>query len=60
MMSTGDCRAKALEAIQNASASSDPELAAQWRRTAKEWSALALVIEKQEALRRHLEDKPPD
>jgi hypothetical protein len=60
MMSTAVCRAKALEAIQKASASTDPQLAKQWRETAKEWSALALVIEKQESLRRHLEDKPPD
>jgi hypothetical protein len=59
MMTATECRAKAKDAIKRAGAATSPLRAEQWQQNAKEWIALAVILEGQEILIKNLLDREP-
>jgi hypothetical protein len=60
MMTAAECRAKAQEAIKRADAITDIVIAARFQETARDWAALAVMVDAMEVLLQNLAAKTLD
>jgi hypothetical protein len=60
MMSASECRAEALEAVQRSAAVAKPLMAERWQNIAREWTALASILDGAESLMQSLIDRSPE